>query len=331
MTKAAFFCSSDESIDTVYAMGRRERVADRCDLYPVTITAENIDEHLAGLQDLEVVFSTWGMFLPSDEHLEAMPNLKAVFYAAGSVQHFAPAFHSRGISVFSAWGANAVPVAEFTLAQILLANKGYFRNIRDCKVTPRKGNMGHRGPGNFGECVAVLGAGMAGRALIKLLEPFELDVIVHDPFLPDEDAGALGVEKVSLEDAFRRGLVVTNHIANLPATVGMLKREHFEVMREFAVFINTGRGATVDEEQMIGVLQEREDLTALLDVTEAEPPQRDSPLYTMPNVSLTGHIAGSLGNEVVRMADFMIEEFLAWGEGRPLRYEVTSEMLKTLA
>jgi phosphoglycerate dehydrogenase-like enzyme len=172
---------------------------------------------------------------------------------------------------------------------------------------------------------------MAGRALIKLLEPFELDVIVHDPFLPDEDAGALGVEKVSLEDAFRRGLVVTNHIANLPATVGMLKREHFEVMREFAVFINTGRGATVDEEQMIGVLQEREDLTALLDVTEAEPPQRDSPLYTMPNVSLTGHIAGSLGNEVVRMADFMIEEFLAWGEGRPLRYEVTSEMLKTLA
>jgi phosphoglycerate dehydrogenase-like enzyme len=247
------------------------------------------------------------------------------------VQSFAQQFHARSAKVFGGWGANAVPVAEFTVAQILLANKGYYQNMRDCKVVPRNGNMGHKGPGNFGECVAVLGAGMVGRAVIELLKPFVLDVIVFDPFLPEEDATELGVEKVSLEDAFRRGLVVTNHIASLPETVGMLRGEHFESMRENAVFINTGRGATAVEADMIDVLQKREDLTALLDVTVQEPPQGESPLYMMPNVVLTGHIAGSLGDEVVRMADYIIEDFIAWHDGSPTRFEITPEMLKTQA
>jgi len=329
MKKAAFFGEA-KSIARVYDQGRHDKVRLLTDLYPHLIDLHNFADHVPHLRDLQVIFSTWGMPRLTVEHLARLPALEAVFYGAGSVQGFARPLLERGLLVVSAWQANAVPVAEFTLAQILLANKGYFRNTQECRsLAGRRGAF--CGNGNFGETVAILGAGAIGRKVIELLRPFNLRVIVFDPFLGDEDAARLGVEKVTLEAAFERGYVVTNHIANLPHTVKMLHGGLFERMRENATFINTGRGATVDEPGFIRVLQARPDITALLDVTDPEPPGEDSPLYTLPNVHLTSHIAGSLGDEVIRMADYCIEEFLAWEKGDALRYAVTLEMLDTMA
>ena len=80
----------------------------------------------AGPADADCLFSTWGMpALAEEEIARFFPKLKAVFYAAGTVQGFARPFLNRGIRIFSAWGASAVPVAEFTVSQILLANKGF--------------------------------------------------------------------------------------------------------------------------------------------------------------------------------------------------------------
>lgn len=330
--KAAFFCNNAGTVDRVYAKGRKERIAGLTDLYPIMISQENFWEHVSELETLEVIFSTWGMPSLTDEHLDKLPNLKAVFYGAGSVQGFARPLLNRGISVMSSWGENAVPVSEFTLAQILLATKGYFRNIQDCR-SPEKRLSGKvfAGKGNYGETVAIIGVGMIGKRVIKLLSSFALSVIVHDPYLSNEDASALGVEKVNLEEAFERGYVISNHVADLPTTRKMLTRQLFERMRENATFINTGRGATVDEEGLIAVLKERADLTALLDVTYPEPPSADSELYVLPNVHLTSHIAGSLGDEVVRMADYCIEEFLRLEAGKPLQYAVSLKMLETMA
>lgn len=294
------------------------------------IDHENFEFHKADMGRVQVIFSTWGMPALSDEQLSAMPNLKAVFYAAGSVQSFARPFLARGIIVCSAWAANAVPVAEWTLAMVLLSNKGFWRNSRAAsRPQTRSGEIGGRG--NFGTSVSILGAGQIGRRVIELLRPFELQVLVFDPFLSQASARDLGVEKVSLEEAFARGNVVSNHIANLPATRAMLRGEHFAAMQEGATFINTGRGATVAEDEMTEVLRQRPDLTALLDVTNPEPPSPDSLLYELPNVHLSTHLAGSIGDEVVRMADYMIEEFQRWTHGEPLRYAVTMEMLETMA
>ncbi len=246
------------------------------------------------------------------------------------MQRFARPFLERGIGVVSGWAANGVPVAEWTLAQILLANKGYFGNEREFRAARSK-KEAFRGRGNFGATVSLLGAGAIGRLVVELLRPFQLQICVFDPFLSDENAIALGVEKVTLDEAFARGAVVSNHLANLPATVGMLKGAHFAAMRPHATFINTGRGATVREAEMIEVLKKRRDLTALLDVTYPEPPRQNSPLWKMENVFLTSHIAGSIGDEVVRMADYIIEEFEAWQSGKPLRYGVSPEMLETMA
>jgi len=330
MTKAAFFGNASTSLEQVYPRDRRDRIAAVCDVHPRTITAQNFSSEIAALADLEVIFSTWGMPGLTENQIALMPKLRAVFYAAGSVKAFAIPFLDRGIVVVSAWAANGVPVAEFVLAQTLLANKGYFRNIRDCG-SPSTRSTAFRGSGNFHATVALLGAGMIGKKVIELMKPFCLRVIVFDPFLSQAEADRLGVEKVSLADAFQRGMVVSNHLANVPATRGLLRREHFSVMPENAVFINTGRGATVVETDLIDVLRTRPDLTALLDVTDPEPPPAASPFYDLPNVLLSSHIAGSIGNEVTRMADTVIKEFHIWRNGAPLRYAVTREQLDTMA
>lgn len=322
----AAFLGNVERIQAVYAQGRRQQVEQLTDCASQIMDLSNVEA--GDLADVEVIFSTWGFPPLNGEQLDKMPDLRAVFYAAGSVQGFARPLLQRDILVMSAWAANAVPVAQWTLAQILLAGKGTHRNEREYAARKRPS---FRGRGNFGAAVSILGAGQIGRRVIELLQPFDLKILVFDPFLPGDVAASLGATKVELDEAFARGHVVSNHLANLPATVGMLTGAHFAAMPENATFINTGRGATVREIEMIEVLQSRPDLTALLDVTHPEPPAPDSPLWEMPNVHLTSHLAGSIGDEVVRMADYAIEEFVRWQRKEPLRYAVTEEMLELMA
>jgi phosphoglycerate dehydrogenase-like enzyme len=332
MLKAALIGNS-ERIAAVYGGGRRERLATEFDLFPDIITPDSLRERQGDLKDVRFLFSTWGMPALDREQIALLPSLEAVFYGAGTVQGFARPFLKSGIKVVSAWGANAVPVAEYTVAQILLANKGFFRAVGSVNsVETWRKHDGSVLPGNYDSTVALLGAGMIGRTVIELLKPYALDVIVFDPFLSDADAATLGVEKVELADAFKRGLVVSNHLANLPATEGMLRREHFASMQRYGTFINTGRGATLDEPALIDVLSDRSDLTAVLDVTRPEPPVDGSPLYRLDNVILTPHIAGAVGkHEVWRMADYMIDEAIALRDGCDLKYEVTLKMLETMA
>ena len=331
---AAFFGAPDR-IERIWAQNRRANLTDElCRAgYRVLdghIETRNFDSRTHELNEVELIFATWGMPALSPAQLETMPNLKAIFYAAGSVQNFARPLLERDIIICSAWAANGVPVAEWTMAQILLANKGYWPNMRAAAQPQTRKNAPH-GRGNFGATVAILGAGQIGRKVIELLQPFELKIIVFDPFLSAHDAEILGVETVDLNAAFARGQVVSNHLANLAATRGMLRGAHFAQLATNATFINTGRGATVCENEMIEILRARPDVTALLDVTDPEPPLPDSPLYQMPNVHLTSHIAGSIGDETVRMADYMIAEWQRWQRGQELHYQVTMAMLETMA
>lgn len=285
-------------------------------------------------KDTEYIFSTWGMPEFTEEEIKAhLPSLKAVFYAAGSVKHFAFPFIKRGIKVFSAWAANAVPVAEYTVSQIILANKGFFGAARLAKEGRfESGNeyaKAHKG--NYGLTVGIIGAGMIGKLVINMLKSYKLSVLVFDPYLSDGDAARLGVEKCSLERLFSECSVVSNHLANNPQTQGMLNKALFERLPLFATFINTGRGAQVVEDDLIDVLSKREDLTALLDVTFPEPPEKSSALYTLQNCVLTPHIAGSLANETRRMGEYITEEYERFIKGEPTKYEVSLKMLETMA
>lgn len=332
--KAIFLCEQEEDLFRVFSGETYERLRGLFDMEKTVYTKATVIGSPERFSEVEFVFSTWGMPAFTEREIErCFPCLKAVFYAAGSVQGFAREFLHRGVKVFSAWAANAVPVAEMTVAQIVLANKGYFltsRLYRQSADFSAKAMLADQ-PGNYGETVGIIGAGMIGRLVIDMLKAYRLNILVFDPFLSDEKAAELGVQKCDLMTLFERSFVVSNHLANNEKTKGMLTADLFSRMRANAVFINTGRGAQVVEEDLARVLRARPDLTALLDVTDPEPPEVDHPFFTLPNCLVTPHIAGSHGGEVARMGEYMLRECEAFLHGTPCRYEVTEAMLATMA
>lgn len=333
MKKAVYL--GGQTVNRVYPESVKDKLSSELD-FPINeiVGRGELEKYKEQLSEVEYAFSTWGMPDLSDEEISTyLPNLKAVFYAAGSVQGFAEPFLKRGIHIFSAWGANGVPVAEMTLAQIILANKGYFQqfhrytNGNDWKTR----GAGNPYPGNYETKVGIIGAGMIGKLVIALLKNINVDVLVFDPFLPDEKAEELGVTKTDLITIFKECSVISNHLASNDQTFGMLNKACFDAMAPNATFINTGRGAQVVEADLIAALKAEPNRVALLDVTYPEPPAEDSELYTLPNVFLAPHIAGSLGNEWHRMAEYMYDEYRAFDSGADTRFEVTLKMLETMA
>ena len=332
--KAIFLCEKSDKIFSVYDAEVICKLQKQIDIEKKIYSKADVVREPDLFSDVALIFSTWGMpEFTEDEIKVCFPSLKCVFYGAGTVQKFARPFLACGVKVFSAWAANAVPVAEMTVAQIVLSNKGYFLTNRlyheqgrgSAKEAFQKCN------GNYGETIGIIGAGMIGKLVIQMLKQYKLNVLVFDPFLHDEKADELGVKKASLETIFRECQVVSNHLANNEQTQGMLHGKLFESMLPFSTFINTGRGAQVVENDLIEALKNRPDLTAVLDVTFPEPPTDDSEFYTLPNCILTPHIAGSAGNEVRRMGEYMKEEYKKFIQNELCKYEVTLEMLKTMA
>ncbi len=324
--KAAFFNNNQEVIDRVYAYGRRQEIAELTDLYPEVISNENFEQHVENLKDIEVIFSTWGMLQLTEEQIDILPSLKVIFYGAGSIKGFAEPFFKKGIMVSTAWKANAVPVAEFCLGQVLLAANGYYQNLRDYKNTTlgdKAYTEAYRGPGIYNIKCALIGTGVISLKLQELLKPFNIEPVL----VPSR------VERrtVSLEEAFKSCYIVSNHLPNRDDNQGALTGDMFRSMLLGATFINTGRGAQVNEKELIEVMKERPDLTVLLDVTEPEPVPVDSPLLQLPNVYLTTHIAGSMNNELVRMADYVIDDFKHWQKGEAMENEVNFEQFVTMA
>ncbi len=317
---AIFLCQNAERVDYVYTERQIAEIAGLTSLRPGIFTAEDLLK--GNFDDVELIFSTWGMPCLTAEQLDRLPNLKILFYGAGATDGFARPLFGRGVRVLSAWQANAIPVAEFCVAQILLSMKGFFRNSRNFKC---KGDWGKAhataGPGSYGETVALVGAGAIATKVQELLADYHLKTII----IPSRAER----RTVSLEEAFATAQVVSNHLPDRVDNIGVLNGKLFESMREGAVFINTGRGAQVNEAELCEVLAKRTDLTALLDVMHPEPPEEGSPLYALPNVIMSTHIAGSMNDEVHRMSDYMIDELKRYLAGEPMLYEVSEKMLLT--
>jgi phosphoglycerate dehydrogenase-like enzyme len=230
--------------------------------------------------------------------------------------------------ITSAYAANAIPTAEFALAQILLSLKRawYFNRAiqRAGKYPPRE-----RVAGAYHSQVGLISLGMIGAYVAQLLQAFDVEVWAYTSSA--EKAARLGARQASLDEIFTQCDVVSLHTPWIPETVGMITGAHLASMRANATFINTARGAVVREDEMIAVLQQRPDLFALLDVTYPEPPVEGSPLYTLPNVVLTPHIAGSLDDECRRMGRYAIRELEHYLKGEPQEWEITREAAAKLA
>jgi len=336
MKDKACFLGAENQIKRVYRETMPKLLQEELEFPGEIINLNNIEKYKDFTGECKYIFSTWGMVSGAADYFK---NCEVIFYGAGSVQNFAREYLERGIKISSAWVANGVPVAEFTVSQILLACKGFFKimglnRIKNFDGWREAGKTAGNYKGNYNQKIGILGAGTIGRRVIDYLKRLDIkaEILVHDPYYSNEAADKDGVRKASLEEIFKTCGVISNHIANLPATVGMINKEHFSLMQDYGTFINTGRGAQIIAQDMIDALKNNKSLTAVLDVTDPEEPPKDgSELYDLDNVILTPHIAGCTGDEVHRMAEWMHGEYKLYISEKKLEYEVTADMLKYMA
>jgi phosphoglycerate dehydrogenase-like enzyme len=300
-----------------------------CDLAPGPALDDfTVEPAKAVLADVEVLITGWGCPVLDEPALAAAPRLRAIVHTAGSVRgHVTPACWDRGIVVSSAASANALPVAEYTVAMILLSGKRVLERAREYRETRGHDPLGTpRDVGNFGRTVGILSASMIGRRVAELLRQYDLRLLVHDPFLSDDEAAVLGVQPVSLRELFKRSDVVTVHTPLLPATHGLVSRDLMALMRPDAVLINTARGAVIDQDALVEAASAGR-IRAIVDVTDPEVLPPEHPLWDCENVIITPHLAGSQGNEWGRLATLAIAEIGRWIAGEKFAYPVRRETL----
>lgn len=326
------FVLGAEAFEDIYGEELMNAVAPAGRIVSPPITVEQMESPAHDwLSEVEVLFTGWGGPRLDEKALARMPRLRAVFYGAGTLRFtVTDACWPRGIVFSSAAAMNAIPTSEFAFAMILLSLKRVWHHAA---LTRAKRTFPPHLPlaGGFGSTIGLTSLGQIGRLVAERLHTLDVNVIAYDPFSSPETFRKLDITSCSLDELFARADVVSLHTPLLAETRGMITGELLKLLKPNATFINTARGGLVNEPELITFLRARPDVQAILDVTEPEPPVADSPLWELPNVLLTPHIAGSLGAECRRMGRAMIEEFHRYAQGEPLHYSVTREQLARMA
>ncbi len=289
---------------------------------------------LSTFENVEVIMTEWGSFKFDADILRYMPNLKAVFYAGGAISGLvSDSFWDRDIIISSAYGANAISVAQYTVSQVLSCVKRIW--------TYSQATKGARDfiardtffmPGTYNTTLGIISLGMIGWQVCKYIQSItEMKIVAYDPYVSKDQANAMNVELCSLEDLFKLSDVVSVHTPVRDETKGMVTGGHIASMKENASLINTARGAIIREKEMIEVLKHRQDIVAVLDVTDPEPPEPDSELYDLENVILTPHIAGCMGPECIRMGRSMVQELERYVTGKKLKWQITRQQAAIMA
>lgn len=331
--KIALLGTNKGKFSLVFSEDVMKKLKEYSEVSPELINKGSLEKHKEFLSECEVAFATWGMLKLSEEEIKKyLPKLKFVFYAAGTVQYFAKPFLNCGVRVFSAFAANAVPVAEYTVSQIILASKGFYQGSKRYRLAlPSSFIYTQKSNGNFDIKVGLAGLGTIGSMVAERLKEYDIKVYAYDPFCSEEKAEKLGVKLVDLETLFKDCDVISNHLANKKELKNVFTDRHFASMKKYSTFINTGRGDQVNEWALAKNLILHPSRTAVLDVLKLEYIPYINPLFWCPNAIITPHIAGSMGNETHRMAYYMIEQLDNCLNGKETQYEVTKEMLLTMA
>ncbi len=321
----AIYALGAKEFDWIYGPDQRRAISQLIAIPDRAYTQEMLQTNPEVLAPVEILFSGWGGPRVDAQFLELAPRLKLVFGAGALSSAATFVAWERGVRFCSAAAANSVPVAEYAQAMIVLGLKHVWRHAADMKQQKRRAENDFA-PGCYRRTVGLVSMGAVGRILAGKLATSELRVIAYDPFLPPAQAAALGVEMVSLPHLFASSQAVSLHTPLLPETRGMITGELIALMPTGATFINTSRGAIVREDHLIAVARRRPDLQFILDVTDPEPPAPGSPLYALPNVVLTPHLAGSLGQECHRMGQMVADDFRRYLAGEPMLHEITAAM-----
>jgi phosphoglycerate dehydrogenase-like enzyme len=319
MLKAVYIMSPEEW-PRVYTPPIHQELGLLVNILAPVVTPRQFMSRSDLFEQAEVVFTGWGGPAIDDEFLDKVSRLKGIFHGAGAIRHLlSPTFWDREIVITTANGANAIPVAEYTLAHILLGLKRAWSQAAETKKQRAFLQPPLPVAGAYNRTVGLVSLSTIGRLVRQRLESFDLHVVAYDPTLISEEALSLNVELGTLEEVFANSDVVSLHAPLIPATEGLITGKLLGSMRTGATFINTARGSIVRESEMIEVLRTRPDLTAILDVSDPEPPLATCELFDLPNVMLTPHIAGSLDGECARMGQWIVEELRCYLRGETMR------------
>lgn len=232
------------------------------------------------------------------EMLDSAPDLKIIAHTAGSAKDILGAelvnevLIPRDIVVFSGNDGLALNVAESTVGLMIAASRRWSEQLAHYRSTRQwSEDLPRNGQFLSGATVGLVSASKVARHVIRLLQPFDCEILVFDPFLTDSEARHLGVSSTQLDELCERSDIISVHAPSLPTTKKLLGAAQFKLMRDGVTFVNTSRGAVVDGDALLEECRSGRILAAL-DVTKPEPLPADSPLWNLPNVMLTPHLAG---------------------------------------
>ncbi len=283
------------------------------------------------LRGATIAVTSWGNRPLDEELLSVCPDLKFLMHAAGSVKPVvSDALWARGIRVSSSAPMLSMGVSETALGFTIAASKNFFAlndNLHRGGWAEGKENIREL----YDLTVGVIGGGWAGRHYIELLKPFQVDILLYDPFIDEVKAAAMGARKAELDEVLTQADILSIHAPSIPETHHMINRETLSKIKKDAVLINTARGSIVDEEALYEHMKAGNLKYACLDVFDPEPPAADHPLRSLPNVIMTPHLAGLANNGLKKVGQHACDEIERFLQGMPLLAEVTKDMLARMA
>jgi len=237
----------------------------------------------------------------------------------------------RGIRVVDTDNiASSQPVAEWDLAMMILCLRNTGTVFRKMVAGEEQWAHTYNEEGVNGELtgkrVGLVGCGHVGQRLIELLAPFRVDLLVHDPYLPEEVAQRLGIVRAGLDEVIRHAQILVIQVPHTPKTEGIIGARELSLLQRGGILINCSRGKVLDQTALIKRLEAGE-IVAGLDVFDPEPLPKDHVLRRLPNVFATPHIAWCAPHAFPRYFGSMAEEFIRFFSGQPLRYELTRRMV----
>jgi len=283
------------------------------------------EELIALLPPADACITSWGVARLDEDVMTAAPRLRAMAHMGGSVKRFvSDALWERGVHVTSAGKILAVDVAETTLGLMIVGMKRVWPLAQHVREGGWRESDWWPARELVHKQVGIIGASNVGRHLIKLLQSFDVTILLYDPFVSAQEAEQLGVIKLELEELLPRADIVTIHAPLKPDTTHLLNAQRLALMKDNALLINTARGGLIDETALIAELQKGR-FFAFLDVTDPEPPAANSPLRSLHNVVVTPHLAGCI-EDCSRMGELAVEELRRFFAGEAPIYRITPDM-----
>lgn len=280
---------------------------------------EELQELLA---DTDICVTGWGTQRFDEVVLRKADRLKLVAHTGGTVATIVtPEFYERGIRIVSGNDAYARSVAEGVIAYILLSLRRlpYFMEKLEQTgwVMPQYLNEGL-----LDQTVGLVGYGSVAKHLVPMLRAFHAKIKIYSSHLTAEQAGALGIQKATLEEVMSTCKVVSLHSASTPATYHMINRELLGLMQRGSLLVNTSRGEILDEAALVEVCRDR-GVSAVLDVYEEEDPlPKTSPLWGQPNILKIPHMAGPTVDQRRTVGLRLVNEIRRYINGEDLTMEI---------